>query len=109
MTMATAQLTRCAWCGEDPVYRAYHDDEWGVPCMMNALYSSSCVWRGNKQVSAGSRYLKNATITENDSTSSISSALHECPIAQSRQDCAIAASFETDSNCMQYEKMHRQC
>ena len=29
--MATAQLTRCAWCGEDPVYRAYHDDEWGVP------------------------------------------------------------------------------
>ncbi|GIT24227.1 MAG: DNA-3-methyladenine glycosylase [Gammaproteobacteria bacterium] len=31
MTMATAQLTRCAWCGEDPVYRAYHDDEWGVP------------------------------------------------------------------------------
>ena len=29
--MAAAQLTRCAWCGEDPVYRAYHDDEWGVP------------------------------------------------------------------------------
>ena len=29
--MATDQLTRCAWCGEDPVYRAYHDDEWGVP------------------------------------------------------------------------------
>ena len=20
---------RCAWCGEDPLYRAYHDDEWG--------------------------------------------------------------------------------
>jgi DNA-3-methyladenine glycosylase I len=23
--------TRCEWCGSDPVYVAYHDDEWGVP------------------------------------------------------------------------------
>ncbi len=23
--------TRCAWAGADPLYRAYHDDEWGVP------------------------------------------------------------------------------
>jgi DNA-3-methyladenine glycosylase I len=23
--------TRCAWCGADPLYRAYHDREWGVP------------------------------------------------------------------------------
>jgi DNA-3-methyladenine glycosylase I len=22
---------RCAWCGSDPVYIAYHDEEWGVP------------------------------------------------------------------------------
>ncbi len=22
---------RCAWCGEDPLYVAYHDNEWGVP------------------------------------------------------------------------------
>ena len=22
---------RCAWCGSDPLYQAYHDDEWGVP------------------------------------------------------------------------------
>jgi len=22
---------RCWWCGEDPVYTAYHDEEWGVP------------------------------------------------------------------------------
>lgn len=22
---------RCEWCGEDPLYIAYHDDEWGVP------------------------------------------------------------------------------
>lgn len=22
---------RCAWCGDDPLYIAYHDEEWGVP------------------------------------------------------------------------------
>ncbi|OHC69648.1 MAG: DNA-3-methyladenine glycosylase [Rhodocyclales bacterium GWA2_65_20] len=22
---------RCPWCGDDPLYVAYHDDEWGVP------------------------------------------------------------------------------
>lgn len=22
---------RCAWCGDDPLYQAYHDREWGVP------------------------------------------------------------------------------
>ena len=24
-------LTRCTWCGDDPLYVAYHDHEWGVP------------------------------------------------------------------------------
>ena len=23
--------TRCQWCGDDPIYVAYHDEEWGVP------------------------------------------------------------------------------
>ena len=22
---------RCSWCGEDPLYVAYHDEEWGIP------------------------------------------------------------------------------
>jgi DNA-3-methyladenine glycosylase I len=22
---------RCAWCSSDPLYQAYHDEEWGVP------------------------------------------------------------------------------
>ena len=22
---------RCSWCGEDPLYVRYHDEEWGVP------------------------------------------------------------------------------
>jgi DNA-3-methyladenine glycosylase I len=27
----TKELARCPWPGEDPLYVAYHDDEWGVP------------------------------------------------------------------------------
>ena len=26
-----AEVVRCPWPGEDPLYRAYHDEEWGVP------------------------------------------------------------------------------
>ena len=25
------ELTRCAWAGDDPLYRRYHDEEWGTP------------------------------------------------------------------------------
>jgi DNA-3-methyladenine glycosylase I len=28
---ATAAAVRCGWCGDDPLYVAYHDREWGVP------------------------------------------------------------------------------
>ncbi len=24
-------MQRCAWCGDDPLYQTYHDEEWGVP------------------------------------------------------------------------------
>ena len=24
-------MERCEWCGVDPIYVAYHDEEWGVP------------------------------------------------------------------------------
>ena len=24
-------MKRCEWCGSDPLYVAYHDEEWGVP------------------------------------------------------------------------------
>ncbi len=27
----TETACRCPWCGDDPLYRAYHDQEWGVP------------------------------------------------------------------------------
>ena len=24
-------VSRCSWCGDDPLYVEYHDTEWGVP------------------------------------------------------------------------------
>ncbi len=30
---------RCTWCGNDPLYVAYHDDEWGVP-----EYDARALW-----------------------------------------------------------------
>ena len=32
-------LDRCAWCGTDPLYVAYHDAEWGVP-----EYDARALW-----------------------------------------------------------------
>lgn len=26
-----SRMQRCPWCGEDPLYVAYHDEEWGSP------------------------------------------------------------------------------
>lgn len=31
MTLHADGLTRCDWCADDPLYRDYHDREWGVP------------------------------------------------------------------------------
>lgn len=28
---SVTEKTRCGWCGDDPLYRHYHDSEWGVP------------------------------------------------------------------------------
>lgn len=30
MELAATRI-RCAWAGSDPLYQAYHDEEWGVP------------------------------------------------------------------------------
>ncbi len=29
--LANREKPRCGWCGTDPLYIAYHDEEWGVP------------------------------------------------------------------------------
>jgi DNA-3-methyladenine glycosylase I len=36
---AEQRLVRCSWPGEDPLYVAYHDTEWGVP-----EYDSRALW-----------------------------------------------------------------
>lgn len=30
--VGAGDTARCPWCGDDPLYVAYHDNEWGVPC-----------------------------------------------------------------------------
>lgn len=37
---------RCMWCGEDPLYIAYHDDEWGVPVHDDRLLFEFLVLEG---------------------------------------------------------------
>lgn len=32
-------MTRCSWCGQEPIYVEYHDTEWGVP-----EYDSRALW-----------------------------------------------------------------
>lgn len=31
VAQSDAEAARCPWCGDDPLYVAYHDGEWGVP------------------------------------------------------------------------------
>jgi DNA-3-methyladenine glycosylase I len=46
-------LQRCAWCGTDPLYVAYHDTEWGRPehdpralfeCLMLEAFQAGLSW-----------------------------------------------------------------
>lgn len=37
---------RCQWCGTDPLYVAYHDDEWGVPVHDDRLLFQFLVLEG---------------------------------------------------------------
>jgi DNA-3-methyladenine glycosylase I len=37
-------VARCWWCGDDPLYTAYHDEEWGVPLRdERALFELLCL------------------------------------------------------------------
>jgi DNA-3-methyladenine glycosylase I len=40
------QPTRCAWVGENPLYQAYHDNEWGVPVHHDRLLFEFLVLEG---------------------------------------------------------------
>jgi DNA-3-methyladenine glycosylase I len=39
-------VTRCGWAGEDPLYVAYHDEEWGVPVHDDRLLFEFLVLEG---------------------------------------------------------------
>ncbi len=39
-------MMRCAWCGNDPLYVAYHDTEWGVPVHDDRLLFEFLVLEG---------------------------------------------------------------
>jgi DNA-3-methyladenine glycosylase I len=39
-------VVRCAWVGDDPLYRAYHDHEWGVPVHDDRLLFEFLVLEG---------------------------------------------------------------
>jgi DNA-3-methyladenine glycosylase I len=39
-------MTRCGWAGEDPLYVAYHDEEWGVPVHDDRLLFEFLVLEG---------------------------------------------------------------
>lgn len=44
MTRAVAEPRRCPWCGSDPLYMRYHDEEWGVPSFDDRhLYEKLCL------------------------------------------------------------------
>jgi DNA-3-methyladenine glycosylase I len=44
--MPEATPTRCPWCGDNDLYRAYHDEEWGVPVREDAKLFEFVVLEG---------------------------------------------------------------
>ena len=57
-------VERCWWCGDDPLYVDYHDDEWGVaPRPRSSSCSSCCASRGPKPGCRGSRSCASGTPT----------------------------------------------
>jgi DNA-3-methyladenine glycosylase I len=46
MKIVDTPVTRCAWVGEDPLYIAYHDQEWGVPLHDDRLLFEFLVLEG---------------------------------------------------------------
>ncbi len=39
-------MDRCTWCGTDPLYMAYHDEEWGVPVTDDKLLFEFLILEG---------------------------------------------------------------
>jgi DNA-3-methyladenine glycosylase I len=41
-------IKRCTWCGSDPQYLAYHDEEWGVPLHDDRLLFEMLILEGTQ-------------------------------------------------------------
>ncbi len=65
-----AMKKRCAWCGDDPLYVAYHDTEWGVPKHDDPTLFEFLVLEG-AQASLGLPYYASGMATVNCSTTSM--------------------------------------
>jgi DNA-3-methyladenine glycosylase I len=50
--------TRCEWCGDDPLYVAYHDTDWGVPVHDDRLLFEMLVLEGAQAGLSWSTILK---------------------------------------------------
>lgn len=44
---------RCIWCGDNPIYVDYHDNEWGDLYTMMSGFSRCLSWRVCRQVFRG--------------------------------------------------------
>jgi DNA-3-methyladenine glycosylase I len=44
MSLHDEEITRCPWAGDDPLYRHYHDHEWGRPVVSDTrLFEKICL------------------------------------------------------------------
>lgn len=44
--MTIDERSRCAWVSDDPLYRRYHDEEWGKPCYDDHLLFELLILEG---------------------------------------------------------------
>jgi len=60
--LKNSEPVRCGWSVKEPIYIAYHDEEWGVPNTIRARYTKNWSWTGFKQGSPGSRFSRSERI-----------------------------------------------
>ncbi|SUX55985.1 DNA-3-methyladenine glycosylase I [Chromobacterium vaccinii] len=65
------ETQRCPWCGDDPLYVAYHDEEWGRPERDDRKLFEMLILEGAQAGLSWITILKNAKATAPPSTASI--------------------------------------
>ncbi len=63
--MTSLTVKRCGWCSNDPIYMAYHDQEWGRPIYdEQQLFEMLCL-EGQQAGLSWITVLKSANVTVN--------------------------------------------